>query len=292
MDALDELRDMVNRTVIIVRQVMGDDDAWRSPRADSQAGAELTAEEARCPEPLAGSWPWLVAPLVGSWALQVAAEQADAFTKVLDPGDVSYAADVLCRTVIESASLAWWLLDPNIDAPTRTARALLYRYHTAKQTKSAIKALELRPDELSGAYGELPETVLKDIESSGIVYEPRKAFKIGDEVWPSYTDRVAGLIEVIWPHRKLPYAMLSAVAHSDLVGLQRNLVWSPSGMRVAAGEATWMWMWTDTYLVVGALAFTAKRAADFCGLDEVGRRLWMFMTEVEKRLLALRPPVG
>ena len=39
----------------------------------------------------------------------------------------------------------------------------------------------------------------------------------------SYTDRVPSLVVKTWPQEKLPYAQLSAVAHAQLVGLERNL---------------------------------------------------------------------
>src|SRR5207248_7657044 len=75
----------------------------------------------------------------------VEVEEAKGFSKVLDPNATSYAADVLCRGILETASLVWWLLDPDIDAQRRLARSLVYRLHTAAQTGRAIEALALDP---------------------------------------------------------------------------------------------------------------------------------------------------
>ena len=53
----------------------------------------------------------------------------------------------MSRAVLESSSLAWWLLDPSIGAQARLARALAYRLHTASETKKAVGHLGLGPEE-------------------------------------------------------------------------------------------------------------------------------------------------
>lgn len=65
-----------------------------------------------------------------------------------------------------------------------------------------------------------------------------------------------------WPQEKLPYAQLSAVAHAELLGLERNLARGEPLLRVAPDDDG-AWLWQDTYLVVGALIFIAHRAAAF-----------------------------
>jgi hypothetical protein len=120
----------------------------------------------------------------------------------------------------------------------------------------------------------------------------RQALFCGDEPLPSYTERAASLAGVIWPQRKLPYAPLSATTHAELVGLQRNLGSSPrepSELRVAPGSDTAMWLWQDTYLTIGALVFTASRAAGFLGLDHQTMVLQTWIAELDCRLPALRP---
>src|SRR5258708_18777858 len=102
--------------------------------------SRLAAEEAHRPEPETGSWPWLAAPMIARWALQVAAAEAKGLPAVLDRDATSYAADVLCRGVLETSSLLWWLFDPGIDAERRVARSLVYCLHSARQTGRAISA--------------------------------------------------------------------------------------------------------------------------------------------------------
>lgn len=102
---LGQLESVLTTTITMAQQVAGDP-SWDTPVAHSPAGMELTAEEARRPEPQTGGWPWLLGPMIASWALQVALEEAKGFAAVLDPDATSYAADVLCRGVLESSSLA------------------------------------------------------------------------------------------------------------------------------------------------------------------------------------------
>jgi hypothetical protein len=266
--------------------------------ADSAAGKELAGEEARRPEPEAGSWPWLAGLTIARWALQVAVEEAKGFSAVLDPSATSYAADVLCRGVLETASLAWWLIDPDIDAKKRLARSLVYRLHTADQTAKAVKALELAPEEDRSGYGESVADVQQEVRDLGWTSDesgPRVSFgtdRDSTERWQNYTERAAKLVERIWPQRKLPYAVLSAVAHAELLGLQRNLAPSHDGapgLRLARGPDTAMWVWQDSYLVLGALVFAADRAASFLGLIDQLAALQALTEHLDQRLPALRP---
>jgi hypothetical protein len=290
---LNEFRGLLTSTITKARQVTSADGAWATPRASSSAGKELAADEARRPEPLAGSWPWLLAPKIAKFALEVALQEAKGFSEVLAPHGTSYAADVLCRSVLETSSLSWWLLHPDIDAQMRLARSLVYRLHSAEQTKRAIDALEFEPDDSPSEYGELPENVMEDIANVGLTWERSgRALFCGEEPLPSYTRRAATLVANIWPQPNLPYAVLSAVAHGELLGLQRNLVRVADGtatLRVGPDPATGLWLWQDTYLVIGALAFTAKRAAAYLGLDDQSAAINEWMEEVQGRLHALRP---
>lgn len=176
----------------------------------------------------------------------------------LSPDATSYAADVLCRAVLETTSLAWWLLDPGIDAQKRLARSLVYRLHSANQTEKAINALQLAPEEDRADYGESVTSVQQEIRALGwTCNEPGPRVSFGDEgagkeSWLNYTGRAASLVARIWPQPRLPYAMLSAVAHAELHGLQRNLTQpadQPQDLRPAPGSASAVWLWQDTYLV-------------------------------------------
>jgi hypothetical protein len=295
-----ELRGFLDETVALTRAVANDDTAWTTPWAGSPAGTELAAEEKRHPYPGTGSWPWRAAPMFARWALQVAASAASGFAAVLGRDETSYAADVLCRGILESSSLSWWLLDPDIGSERRLARSLVYRLHTAGETDRAVRALELGPDDYPADYGESADGVREEIRALGLACTKSGTVSFGDdgtstESWPGYTERTAQLAERIWPQRKLPYALLSAVAHAEFLGLQRSLpelAGHASDLRPTTGPADaalWLWLWQDAYLVLGALIFSADRAAAFLGLPDQLAALNVLTGRLDERLLALRP---
>lgn len=305
----DRLRPLLTRTTALVLDVTDANTAWDTPWAHSPAGAELTAEEARRPGPQTGSWPWLIAPIAARLALRVAIEEAKGFSTTLASGTASYAADVLCRAVLESSSLAWWLLDPSIGAEARLARSLAYRLHTALETSKAIDHLGLGPDEDRSEYGELPEAVTQEIGCLGPNWSWKTWGRSGalvswgeaeeeEQSWPSYTCRAEELVRDIWPQRKMPYAVLSAVAHAELLGLARNLATPDVADRPRpaggtdlrpVGDPSGFWLWHDAYLVLGALVFTANRAAVFLGLKDQLTALRTWTGELNRTLPTLRP---
>lgn len=270
---------------------------WDAPFADSEAGSEMAAENAsRDTE----CWPWLLAATFSRWALQVAVEQGRGLRAVIAQGASSYAAGLLCRGVLECCSLAWWLLEPQIGAERRLRRVLVYRLHTAWQTEHAVAALDRREEDRL-EYGELPQAIEKEISDLGFDFSPKRAkandrrrppgrFSCGEEVWPGSTQRVAALVKCFWPEPKLPYAVLSAVAHGELLGLSRSLTWrdGESQPRPAAGDAD-LWLWHDAYLTIGAIIFAARRAAAWLGLHDRLAALDDLAGNLANRLTALRP---
>lgn len=287
------MRTLLTRTIDLVAGVTNDPH-WDTPWRDSRAGQELAEEESR-PDRPSGSWPWLGALMIARMALQVAAEEAKGLLAVLGQEATSYAADVLCRAVLESSSLAWWLLDPDIDADRRVARCLAYRLSSAQQTLKAIQHLVLDPDEDPSEYGELPDDVVEEIEGLGLTWSPRGAGGrpvCADESCPSYTERVSALIGQFSSQQKIPYAFLSAVSHGEVLGLTRSLVRRPNEKTKQLfpdAHDSAFWIWHDVYLMIGALTFSADRAASFLDLDEQREALEHWMKAAPRALSALRP---
>jgi hypothetical protein len=119
------------------------------------------------------------------------------------------------------------------------------------------------------------------------------------ESWPGYSDRAADLVRWIWPEQeKMPYAVLSAVAHAELLGLARGIpgpgparpsaTTAPDAIRPVVGPAR-LWLWHDAYLVIGALVFTADRAASFLALEDQLAALRSWTGELDRALPGLRP---
>lgn len=104
-----------------------------------------------------------------------------------------------------------------------------------------VSALELEPKDHPADCGEAVTGVQEEIRALGWTCSRSCSLSCGDdsegrESWPGYTERAASLIAKIWPQRKLPYAVLSAVAHGELLGLQRDLVHSSAGIESAASS--------------------------------------------------------
>jgi hypothetical protein len=255
--------------------------------------------------------------MTAHWALWAMTEQARTLPAMLDSHATSYGADVVSRAVLEAASLAWWLLDPGIDAQQRTARWLVWRLHTADESRKAVKALELGDDEDPSEYGESLEDIQRDIAELGWSVGDRTETREPNasasttrrrpvlspvmlpdgrkEHWRGPTERVADLVKSIWPQGGFPYRRLSAVAHAELLGMSLNLAPVSPGdtvLRPTPAPGTALWLWQDAYLVAGALVFTTGRAASFLGLDEYAERLNALTAYLSHALAALRPEPG
>ena len=288
-----QVRTLGTKTIALVVDVT-DSPSWDTPWQDSQAGEELAAEESR-PGRRWGSWPWLGALMIARLGLQVAVEEAKGFLAILDPKATSYAADVVCRAVLESSSLAWWLLDPDIGADKRLARCLAYRMGSAQRTLQAIEHLGLGPEEDRSEYGELPDDVAGEIACLGLTHgkDPRGRPSCDGEACPSYTDRVAALVGQVWPQQKISYALLSAVGHGEVLGLARSLGQSPGEAKPRRwfpdAPSAAVWIWHDTYLVLTALTLSAERAARFLNLPEQVEALRRWGEGFTREMAALRP---
>ena len=286
------LRDLVLKTIDLTLDVTTNGTPWDTPSVESEAGTEAMAEESSTDRP-SGCWPWLGAVICAQMALQVAVEEAKGFVPALCEDRSSYAADLLCRGILESASLTWWLLEPGIGSERRLARSMVYRLHTAWELKTAIGGLGLGQTEDPSQYGELPGEVDAAIAALGPVwtYTSKKTTqRCRGESWQGPTVRVTGLVKHFWPQPDIPYRTLSAVAHGELLGLSRNMRLDNScGLRPMQGPSNAVWLWVDTYLVLGALHFTAGRAANFLGLHDQLAALSTWAIELDDRLPRLRP---
>ena len=282
---------LLSRTLLLAREIADDANVWTNLPPASKAGQELSAQERREDRPTK-SWPWLSALMIARWGLQVAIEIAENFGTLVVLGGTSYGADVLCRAILEHASLTFWLLDADIDDDERLARVLVYRLHSAGETERAVEYLDLAEHEDRSRYGELPDEVTGQIMDLGWTFTRRRRVSYDGKTvaWPSYSERVAQLVRHIWPQHKLPYATLSAVGHAELLGLTRNLAAPRDGHDLRpdpSGSA--MWLWHNTYLVLGALVFATERAAGFLGRTNHVAALRSWMVVLDHALPARRP---
>jgi hypothetical protein len=264
-----DLGALLSRVLLAARNLVDDEAAWSEPLAASQAGREMSAQDARTgTDRPTGSWPWLLAMIVARWTLRTAVEFATDFANLLANGGAASTTGVLCRAILEHTSLTFWLLAPDIDSDGRLARALNYQLHTARQTKRAFGRLGVDEDEDPAGYGEMPETVVEQIRALGCSVTETGGIRCGASCvdWPRYSDRVEQLVRFIWPQHKLPYAVLSAIGHAELLGFHRmGMPGDANDPQQLAQSGTPEWLRWDAYLALGALVLSVERTNVFLG---------------------------
>ncbi len=110
-------------------------DRWR-------AGSQAEEESATFPDAEAV----LTAYAQAALAITVVGDNMSAIERALTEPVMTVAPWVLARAVLESASVAAWLLEPNINATTRVSRSMSLRLkHLRDQLTYARSALERRP---------------------------------------------------------------------------------------------------------------------------------------------------
>ncbi len=148
------LQNLVTRALVATASII-DHTPWCAPPTGSDAAGDLAGSQ------------WGEAPVrnaldIAWMAIGAAASEILAFSAVLPGARTCYASEVLARAVLESASLALWLLEPGIGPRTRVARSIAYRLNGAMHMESALDHLTLREGEQRSDYGELREDVVED----------------------------------------------------------------------------------------------------------------------------------
>jgi hypothetical protein len=198
------------------------------PRVEPQPGSpgaeELQGAE-RQPRPAAGTWG--EEPVREAYALailnyQVALDHAAAIA-VLTHSAVS--ASVLARALVEAASQAWWLLEPEIGHVKRVARSAALRYRSAAEGEKAAKADGVPASEYPG-YTETKEQVEQfahDLGLGALSIDRSKQWTVyvcGSERLPTPSKRV----EMFFSGIDLPsvYPDFSGYSHSEVFALLRD----------------------------------------------------------------------
>ena len=108
----------------------------------SRAGSQAEEESATFPDAEAV----LTAYAQAALAITVVGDNMSAIERALTEPVMTVAPWALARAVLESASVAAWLLESNIDATTRVSRSMSLRLkHLRDQLTYARSALERRP---------------------------------------------------------------------------------------------------------------------------------------------------
>ena len=135
------------------------------------------------------------------------------------------------RSMLESCSLAAWLLDPTIDAHMRVGRVFTLRYEEMEQQVKFLRAVGKDPALLQKQIDRI-DTVEQTVLGLGY---PRATDKKGKRIgfveeMPTTTQMIKMMLNDEWSYR-----LLSAVAHGHSWAI-RGLGWTFFGPDVTVGD--------------------------------------------------------
>jgi hypothetical protein len=196
-DALSRLRDALSAKV----QSNG-----YEPRAGSPAEADLHAWAGTESMHTAHAQAWML--------VEVAADQLTAFLKTVTEPVETIAPYTCVRSLLESAALSCWLVEPNVDARSRVARSLALRYEGMEQQ---IKWARSAGEDPNTAATRL-DTIVTAAQSLGfapLINRHGERIGVGMQM-PSVTELIRDQL-----HEEALYRLLSAVAHGHFWAINR-----------------------------------------------------------------------
>ena len=172
---------------------------------DPAPGSPAVSEQAAFPRPESLVTAWSIATQL----IESSGEHVTAFVKMITAPMEPIACWTCVRSVLESSSLASWLLDPSIDARSRVGREFAIRYEGIKQQLKLIQAAGGNDSDLQSTKKRIDD-VEHDALKLGyppIVNKKGKRFGIGQEM-PAATEVIKLMLD-----EEVMYRLLSAVAH-------------------------------------------------------------------------------
>lgn len=309
------LRTLVAETARLLESVLDHDGLWCAPPAGSEAAADLANAETG-PSGAWGEAPVRDAMDIVWMALGLAGENARASAVLLGksprfsrlPGirslqrllgplapRTSFPAEVLSRSVIEAASLAFWLTESGLGARARVARQIVYRMNGATRMEEALDSMGgPRPGEQRRDYGEQADDVRRAAADLGLpLTRPGRQWDCDGQTYPGYLDRAASLSASFARTPKVPYQVYSGVAHAELWGLWRGYAQLPrNGHPHDRQQLTFtpLAVHSAVQALVGAITVAARQTAGYLGATAVQAEIARWAGEADQRLDALRPP--
>lgn len=305
---------LVTETVQMLGAVLNHDGLWCAPSVGSEAAADL----ANAKIGPAGAWgeaPVRDAMDIAWMALGLAGENARASALLLGkptwssrfPGirsfrradplalRTSFPVEVMARSVIEAASLAFWLTESNLNVEARVARQIVYRMNGAGRMEEALDSMGgPRPGEQRSEYGELADDVRQASADLGLpLTRSDRQWDCDGQKYPGYLKRAADLSASFAQTAKVPYQVYSGVAHAELWGLWRGYAQLPrNGHPHGRQQLTFIPLNVHSAVqaLVEAIIAAARQTASYLGAGAVQAELTTWARTADQRLDALRPP--
>lgn len=200
--------------------------------------------------------------VVTNWAtagmlLESSGEHVSAFLKALSEPVETFACYTCVRASLESAALAAWLLDPNVDTRERIMRTFALRYEGLDQQVKFGVAAQVPAAELQAAKSRLDD-IERDAKALGYLsISDKNGRRIGiGQLMPKITILIRDVLD-----DEPAYRLLSAVAHGHNWALSK-LGYQNTGNRLldGAGVTTTILEKSPNLLGMAFLGLRASRA--------------------------------
>ena len=176
----------------------GDDPVPGSPAVREQVGSQR-------PELLVTAW------CMALQLIESASDHAAAFVKTITPPIQPIACWTCARSMLETCSLASWLLDPHVSAHTRVKRGFAIRYKEIEQYLKYVRTIDGRDEDLQRIKKRIVD-VERDACELGyppVTNKMRKRIGIG-QVMPTVTTVIKCILD-----EEGMYRLSSAVIHGQ-----------------------------------------------------------------------------
>jgi hypothetical protein len=152
----------------------------------------------------------------GDMLLEVASEQVTCFIRTCAEPALPIAAWSTVRAVIESCTLASWLLEPKIGVKTRVQRSFAFRFDGLDQQLKAARAAG-RPEDVAASSERINEVERTALAVGFDKVTGRNGRRTGiGQVMPTVTSIVSDAL-----NEEVAYRLLSAVTHAHHWALQQ-----------------------------------------------------------------------
>lgn len=141
--------------------------------------------------------------------IESSGEHVTAFVKTITEPMEPIACWTCVRSMMETSSIAAWLLDPKVDAKTRVGRTFALRYEGLDQHLKFCRTAKIAPTEIANE-----EKRMHSVEDTALTLGyPKLRGKDGKrtgigQVMPSATEMIKMMLD-----EEISYRLLSAVAH-------------------------------------------------------------------------------
>jgi hypothetical protein len=213
------LADIVSRALQIV-DLVARPEVQAIVQGDSPlARAALEPVLSRADDPLRRM---LTTTVPAAMALHSIADHLRALGAIVMHCATALPLETVCRSVVESAAVVMWVVEPGISAKKRRARAHLLAWSSRFEgARAAREAGEAKPlprltfEDLRARCTKDGLRLVKDNQERSVKYQPI----IEGEGLPRFTERSAALLKVI--NARGAYHVYAGVTHAELYGLFR-----------------------------------------------------------------------